>query len=154
MCRIFIEMLTPRFMQKNTYSNSFSHSKGAQKGCNLSPLRFSLFINDLESYIESNPSGSCQLNGCRLRLLMFADDIVLLADLEKGLQGSINRLEEFAVVGTFQLIPKKQKYLVLINLPVAHNLLYLLSNYIEKVKQYIQISRCVYCCRINPYLKF
>ena len=81
----------------NSYSKLFPQSKGVCQGCNLSLLLFSLslFMNDLESYLNCNPSGSCQLSNLRLRLLMFADDIVLLAETETGLQNSINRLEEF-----------------------------------------------------------
>ena len=35
------------------------------------------------------------LNNCRIHLMMFVDDIVLLADSVKALQESINRGEEF-----------------------------------------------------------
>ena len=52
-------------------------------------------MNDLEGFLESHSSGSCILNNCRLRLMMFADDIVLLADFVKGSQEPIHRLEEF-----------------------------------------------------------
>ena len=78
-----------------SYSKLFPQSKSIHQGCNLSPLLFSLFMNDLESYLNCNPSGSCQLNNHRLRLLMFADDIILLTDTETGPQNSTKRLEEF-----------------------------------------------------------
>ena len=62
----------------NVFSESFPHSKGVRQGCNLSPLLFTLFMNDLEGFLKSHSSaGSCILNNCRLRLMMFADDIVL-----------------------------------------------------------------------------
>ena len=52
-------------------------------------------MNDLEDYLKNHSSDPCQLNSYRLQLMMFADDIVLLADTEKGLQESLNGLEEF-----------------------------------------------------------
>ena len=56
----------------NSYSKPFPHSKGVCQGCNLSPLLFSLFMNDLEDYLKNHSSGSCQLNSYRLQLMMFA----------------------------------------------------------------------------------
>ena len=81
----------------NSYSKPFPHSKGMRQGCNLSPLLFSLFMNDLEDYLKNHSSGSCQFNSYSygLQLMMFTDDIVLLTDIEKGLQVSLNRVEEF-----------------------------------------------------------
>ena len=75
---------------------SFPQSRRVRQGCNSSPLLFSLYINDLESYFSCNPPGYCQLNSYKLHLLKFADDIVLLANSREGLQNSINRIEEFS----------------------------------------------------------
>ena len=53
-------------------------------------------MNDLEGFSKVIPLVLASvLNNCRLRLMMLTDDIVLLADSAKGLQQSINRLEEF-----------------------------------------------------------
>ena len=67
-------------------SDEFLYRKGVCQGCNLSPLLFSLFINDLEKYLLENNSGSIEINSSPLRLLLFADDLVLLSDLSTGLQ--------------------------------------------------------------------
>ena len=77
------------------FSVPFPHAKCVRQGCNLSPLPFSLFMNDLEGSLKSHSSGFCTLNNCMLQLLMFADDPVLLANTANGLQESINGLEEF-----------------------------------------------------------
>ena len=61
----------------NLYSKPFPHSKGVCQRCNLSPLLFNLFMDDLEGYLENHSLSSCQLNSYRLPLILFADDIVL-----------------------------------------------------------------------------
>ena len=76
------------------------------QGCNLSPLLFSLLMNDLEDYLKNHPSGSCQLNSYRLQLMMFADVIALLADTEKGLQEPLNDWRNSVVIGTYPSILK------------------------------------------------
>ena len=78
------------------------------QGCNLSPSLFSLFMNDLEDYLKNHSSGSYQLNNYRLQLMMFADDIVLLANTEKALQESLTGLEGFCS-RTYPSILKKLK---------------------------------------------
>ena len=71
-----------------------------RQGCNLSPLLFSLYINDLETYLATNIAGSITLSNLKAQLLLFADDLVLLADSESGLQNSMDRLDEFVRLGT------------------------------------------------------
>ena len=59
-------------------SKSFVCRRGIQQGCNLSPLLFSLFINDLDQFLRDNNSGSTELVQTHLCLLLFANDLVLL----------------------------------------------------------------------------
>ena len=64
-------------------------------------LLFSLFVSNVESYLENNTSGLCQLqNSHRLWLLKFADDSVLLADIETDhdLLNSINNIENTIII--------------------------------------------------------
>ena len=84
---------TSRVVANGTMSPTFHCSKGVRQGCNLSPLLFSLFISDLESYLTTNNSGSIQLGKKKARLLLFADDLALLADSHTGLQALINLYE-------------------------------------------------------------
>ena len=51
-------------------SDEFLYRKGVWQGCNLSPLLFSLFINDLEKYLLENNSGSIEINSTHLCLLL------------------------------------------------------------------------------------
>jgi len=55
---------------------------GVKQGCLLSPLLFSLFLNDIT---DSMPCG-IQLYGCSIKALLYADDIVILAESPVELQ--------------------------------------------------------------------
>jgi len=62
----------------------FDLSTGVRQGCVMSPILFSLFINGLAREINKQGKG-VDIGGRRVRLLMYADDIVLLAESAKDL---------------------------------------------------------------------
>ena len=65
----------------NLTTEWFSVNSGLKQGCSLSPLLFNLYINDLALSINALGKGST-LNNDKLSLLMYADDIVLIAENE------------------------------------------------------------------------
>ena len=76
------------------YSTSFSSTMGVKQGCNLSPLLFNLFINDIHDAFDS----SCHpvsLDSSRLNTLAFADDIVLMSETPAGLQNALNIIQTY-----------------------------------------------------------
>jgi len=103
---------TSLVFSNDVYSYPFPCSKGVCQGYNLCPLLFSLYINDLKSYLMSNSTGFIQLNRAKLYLLMFADDIILLADSSSSLQDSINHLNNFCNKWKLQINTVKTKVLI------------------------------------------
>ena len=83
-----------------------------RQGCNLSPLLFSLYISDLETYLATNIAGSITLSNLIAQLLLFADDLVLLADSESGLQNSMDRLDEFCKTWDLKINIEKTKVVI------------------------------------------
>ena len=69
-------------------SNSFPIQIGVKQGCIFSPVLFSLYINDLVEYL---PLG-VNLAGINLKILLYADDIVHLADSPNDFQVMITKL--------------------------------------------------------------
>lgn len=61
---------------RESRSTEFDITMGVKQGCLLSPLLFSLFINDIEDNIDS---GGVQVGSGRISILAYADDIVFLA---------------------------------------------------------------------------
>lgn len=72
-------------------SHLFETYTGVKQGCILSPVLFSLFLNDLSESI----GGGVIINNIRINVLMYADDIVVLSECPNELQKMINNLYNY-----------------------------------------------------------
>ena len=101
----------------NQTSKIFTCSTGVRRGENLSPLLFSLYLNDLESYFET-----CRLNGVRketnseemysfskIFLLLYADDTIIVSDDQNDFQTCLNSFSGYWDFWKLKGILTKQK---------------------------------------------
>ena len=79
----------------------FECPDGVRQGCVLSATLFCLFIDLLEEHIQSTGKHGVQmLSGLiELFILLFADDVTLLATTPSGLQHQLNCLRDCCVMG-------------------------------------------------------
>lgn len=91
-----------------TLSNQFETVMGLRQGCLLSPLLFSLFVNDLHDSIP----GGINVGDSLLRILLYADDLTLLADDPETLQTMINSLAEYCDRWNLQVNLDKSKIVI------------------------------------------
>lgn len=73
----------------SAFSNWFSVSNGVRQGGCLSPFLFNVYIDDLLNAVQKVNVG-CIINGVRINCIEYADDIVLIAPSQKGLQQLID----------------------------------------------------------------
>ena len=78
-------------------SDNFNLTTGLMQGESLSPSLFSIFINDLDEAMDEVNSMGVTIHGTRITVLKYADDIVLLADNEEGLQDGLQALHAYCV---------------------------------------------------------
>ena len=79
----------------NCLSDFFSSNIGLFQGELMSPILFSLFINDIEQSLQTNLLDGISLDQITIFLLLFADDAVIMSDTKQGLQNSLNKLEAY-----------------------------------------------------------
>ena len=79
----------------HTFSDFYESNVGLLQGEVLSPVLFSLFINDLEIFLQQNPNAGLTLEQISLYLLLFADDALFFSDTVEGLQSSLTYLEMY-----------------------------------------------------------
>ena len=84
-----------RVRHLNTYSDFFEVAVGLKQGETMSPVLFSLFIEDLEMYLQTKPDSGININDVNLILLFFADDMVILAETPEDLQSSLDNLYQY-----------------------------------------------------------
>jgi hypothetical protein len=88
-------------------SDYFTCDNGIRQGENLSPFLFSLFLNDLETFLEAkNVTGlesissdlENQLNiYLKLFIILYADDTVTLSESESYLQAQLDAFHEYCL---------------------------------------------------------
>jgi hypothetical protein len=92
-------------------SDVFESNIGLLQGEISSPILFSLFLNDIEMYLQSNSSG-ITLDQISIYLLLFADDAVIISDTKEGLQESLNNLEQYCLKWNLSVNIDKTKIIV------------------------------------------
>lgn len=78
----------------NYVTPSLRVPQGVKQGCKLSPTLFSLYINDLAAEIKQMNLG-IDIGELQLSILLYADDIALIAPDADSLQLMLNRLNEW-----------------------------------------------------------
>ena len=72
----------------------FGVNYGVRQGDTLSPTLFSIFVNDLVDDVKSLELG-VPVNEMKISILLYADDVVLLADNESDLQKMLDKVSDW-----------------------------------------------------------
>jgi len=86
----------------------FDLHTGVRQGCVMSPVLFSFFINGLAREIKEKTQG-VRFGDTQVCLLMYADDVVLLAETREDLQKMLDIVTTYTRKWRFRVNPKKGK---------------------------------------------
>lgn len=79
----------------NKLGNEFQCSLGVRQGECLSPLLFSLYLNDIEEQFINSGLDGIDTDMLKIFMLLYADDIVIFANTQEQLQNSLDLLLEY-----------------------------------------------------------
>jgi len=116
---------------------SFRSDIGVKQGCPLSPTLFGLYIDKLEEWLNSQGGDGIYLYKFVIRLLLYADDLILIAKSALGLQEHLLSLEYFCRSVGMQVNINKTK-VVVFSKKIKHNQhkFYFEGNILEQVVDY------------------
>ena len=76
-------------------SDFFKCDVGLLQGEIISPILFSLFLADIETFLQIDADAGSTLEQISIYLLMFADDAVFFSETVEELQTSIDNLRQY-----------------------------------------------------------
>ena len=94
-----------------SFSDYFECSIGLKQGEVLSPILFSLFLEDLEVFL-SDSNGGVQIEEMSFILMLFADDMVILGRNRDDLQRSLDLLKTYCDTWGLTVNASKSKVVV------------------------------------------
>ena len=99
-------------INQNTITEMFSCNKGIRQSDGLSPVLFSLIMNDLPQYFRENHYPGVMLGNHSLNCLMYADDLLVISPSPDGLQLSINIIQKHAEECKLKVNTKKSNIII------------------------------------------
>ena len=95
MWRVIYDITQSTVLLEGDISEPFSIGQGVAQGCTMSPILFSIFINQLLHKVEKAGTGITVKKDVKVGGLMFADDFVGLTTNAEDLQTLINVVQGF-----------------------------------------------------------
>ena len=92
----------------NNLSLPIPFERGVKQGCPLSPTLFNIFINDLIDYLNKETNG-ITFGLCQINALLYADDLVLIADKPENLNNLLQALNQWCTENNMDINPSKTK---------------------------------------------
>ncbi len=107
-------------ISNNNMSDLFGISRGVRQGENLSPLLFSIFVNDAEECLFAKNCKGIVINrdndsaklGIHLIVLLYADDTVLFGDSPSTLQNSLDHFHTYCCEWKLEINKNKSKVVI------------------------------------------
>jgi len=93
----------------SSYSDYFNYAVGLRQGEVMSPLLFSLFIEDLELFLQKDTTSGLSIDDIVLILLLFADDMAIVAKCPEELQSHLNLLHDYCSTWGLKVSTQKTK---------------------------------------------
>ena len=76
----------------NSYSDFFQYSIGLRQGEIMSPILVSLFLDDLELYLQNDVNSGLSIDNIIITLLLFADDMAIFGETPAEVQRNLDLL--------------------------------------------------------------
>ncbi|XP_057335088.1 uncharacterized protein LOC130673891 [Microplitis mediator] len=104
---------TVQVRQEQEPSYKFRVTEGVLQGESLCPLLFILFLSDIEEFFRKRNCTGLNLNNISdILMLLYADDMVLLASSPKDLEAIIKTLEKYCDINGLTVNTSKTKVMV------------------------------------------
>ncbi len=101
----------------NKHTELFTQKRGVRQGCSRSPTLFNIFINELAEQLEQSTDPGLTLQDQNIKLLLYADDLVLLSSPPQGLQQHLDLLDNYCQNWALAVNLKKTNIMVFQNKP-------------------------------------
>ena len=100
----------------NTVTAPFPYNKGIRQGDGLSPVLFSLYMNDIPNLLTDKKCLGIKLEDQNINCLMYADDLIPISTSANDFQHSFDLLEEH--VNNWKLKINVKKAIIMIFNPL------------------------------------
>ena len=114
---VFVRILLVTYLGQKCFvrwnsedSPIFSVQNGVRQGAVLSPILFSMYVNDLIELLRASGMG-CHIGQMYFGILAYADDVLLLAPRRDVLQRMVDISEEYMIQHKINFSPTKTKCL-------------------------------------------
>ena len=97
---------------KEGNSEWFPVKKGVRQGCVMSPWLFNVYMDRIVREAKERFSGGVKLEESNVQFLLFADDLILVAEREEDVENNLNILDEVMAKWSMKVNWGKTKALV------------------------------------------
>ena len=123
-------------------TQEFDIQSGVRQGCHLSAVLFNLYLDELVTKLEGENMHAPSIKNTTIPILLYADDLVIIAESEIGLKRALKTLENFCTEKDLKVNTDKTKVMVVTKSGRGKgtNPWYYMNETIEETKEYCYLG--------------